>query len=123
MTTSHAKAHDDHRPNVPLYIGVFAALMCLTAVTVIISKMHLPRPQAIGLGLFVATVKASLVGAIFMHLWGESKLIHRGLYVVAAGALLFLIPMIDGVSLVKKLTHRMPVAEQHPDEHAAGEAK
>ena len=29
---------DKHRPNVKLYIGVFAALMVLTCVTVVISK-------------------------------------------------------------------------------------
>ncbi len=109
-------AHDDHRPDVGLYIKVFAALMVLTLVTVAVSKLHLPRPQAIALGLAVALVKASLVGGIFMHLWGEKKLIHKFLYVTGAFAFLFVITMTDGALLVKKMTQRMPVADQHPDE-------
>ena len=72
-----ASAHgDEHRPNVKVYIGVFAALMICTLLTVVVSKFHLPRPQAIALGLAIALFKASLVGALFMHLWGEGKLIH-----------------------------------------------
>lgn len=112
-------AHDDHRPDVGLYMKVFGALMVLTLVTVAISKLHLPRPQAIALGLAVACVKAALVGAIFMHLWGEKKLIHRFLFVTGGFALLFIITMTDGALLVKKITQRMSVADQHPAEEGA----
>ena len=63
MSTHKDDSHDAHRPNVGLYVKVFGALMVLTLVTVVISKFHLPRPQAIGLGLFVAAIKATLVGA------------------------------------------------------------
>ena len=109
---------DKHRPNVKLYIGVFAALMVLTCVTVVISKFHLPRPQAIALGLFVASVKAALVGALFMHLWGENKLIHKFLYVTIACAAILVLPMIDFVLLSPRQQHRVAVADQHPDEDA-----
>lgn len=112
-------AHDDHRPDVGLYMKVFGALMVLTLVTVAISKFHLPRPQAIALGLAVASVKAALVGAIFMHLWGEKKLIHKFLYVTAFFACLFVLTLTDGALIVKKITQRMPVADQHPAEEGA----
>lgn len=105
-----------HKPDVALYMKVFGALMVLTLVTVAISKLHLPRPQAIALGLAVAAVKAALVGGIFMHLWGEKKLIHKFLFVTGGFALLFVITMTDGALLVKKITQRMPVADQHPAE-------
>jgi cytochrome c oxidase subunit 4 len=113
--------HDDHRPNVKLYIGVFAALMVLTCVTVIISKFHLPRPQAIALGLLVAAIKASLVGAIFMHLWGEKKMIHTFLYVTVACGAIMIIPIIDFVLTAPRVMNHPDVAAQHPDEGAGHE--
>ena len=116
MSKTATANHDAHRPDTALYIKVFAALMVLTFVTVLISKWHLPRPQAIALGLLVALIKASLVGAIFMHLWGENKLIHRFLYVTFAFACLFAITLTDAALLIHKITMRMPVAEQHPVE-------
>jgi cytochrome c oxidase subunit 4 len=75
----HADAHADHAPNVKLYMGVFAALMVLTVVTVWISKFHLSIGAAVALGMFVASIKAGLVAAVFMHLWGEKKLIFWAL--------------------------------------------
>ncbi len=113
---THDAHHDDHRPNVKLYLGVFAALMVLTCVTVIISKFHLPRPQAIALGLFVALIKASLVGAIFMHLWDENKKIHTLLYVTVACGAIMIIPMIDFVLTAPRILNHAAVADQHPDE-------
>ena len=118
MAKNKDAAHDEHRPNVALYVKIFGALMVLTLVTVLISKFHLPRPQAIALGLFVALIKASLVGAIFMHLWGESKVIHNALYITGACAAILVLPMIDFVIVSKKMTSPMDVASQHPHEGA-----
>ena len=55
---------------------VFSTLMVLTVVTVAISYLHLPTPAAIGVGLLVATVKASLVALFFMHLISERHAIY-----------------------------------------------
>jgi cytochrome c oxidase subunit 4 len=121
-SASHDQSRDDHRPNVKLYIGVFAALMICTLLTVLVSKFHLPRPQAIALGLAIALVKASLVGAIFMHLWGEAKLIHKFLYVTVFFAVIMIIPMIDFALTSPRQLEHADVAAQHPDEggeHAA----
>jgi caa(3)-type oxidase subunit IV len=108
--------HDDHRPDVGLYLKVFGALMVLTAVTVIISKFHLPRPQAIALGLLVAGTKAALVGAIFMHLWGEKKLIHKFLWVTVGCGAILVIGIVDSHLTAERRLERAPVADQHPDE-------
>jgi len=121
--SNDARAHDDHRPDVRKYMLVFGALLVLTCVTVVISKFHLPRPQAITLGLLVAVVKAGLVAAVFMHLWGEQKLVHKVLYVVAFFAAILILPLLDLRMVVSRITERMPVADQHPDEGAAPEAK
>lgn len=66
------------------YVVVFVTLLCLTFVTVAVSYLKLPRPQAIGLALVIATVKASLVAAFFMHLVSEKKVIYAVLSLTAA---------------------------------------
>jgi len=120
MSKTPNESHDEHRPNVAMYVKVFGALMVLTLVTVAISKIHLPPAQAIGLGLFVATIKAGLVGALFMHLWGENKLIHNALWITVGCAAILVIPMIDFVLVAKRVTSPAAVADQHPGGH--GEA-
>ena len=71
----HQAGHGASEVHVKSYLLVFVALLCLTIVTVGISYLHLPRPAAIALGLAVATVKASMVAAVFMHLISEKKVI------------------------------------------------
>lgn len=114
---SHDVVHADHeRPNVKLYLGVFAALMFLTGLTVFVSKFHLPRPQAIALGLLIACTKASLVAAVFMHLWGEKKMIHRFLYTAGFFGFLMIIPIIDFALTDHLHMDHANVAAEHPDE-------
>jgi cytochrome c oxidase subunit 4 len=72
---SHAHGHghaDDgevhaHVSSTPFYIGVFAALIILTIITVKVSYYDFGQANII-IALLVATVKASLVAAFFMHL-------------------------------------------------------
>jgi cytochrome c oxidase subunit 4 len=118
MKKSDQTTHDAHRPDVGLYMKVFGALMVLTLVTVAISRLHLPRPQAIAVGLFVALIKASLVAAIFMHLRGEKKLIYLFLFVTAAFAVMLAVPIVEGRLILPKLLRRVAVADQHPEETA-----
>ncbi len=119
MSNTPDAARDPHRPNVKLYMAVFGALLCLTLLTVAVSKLHLPRPQAIAVGLLIAAVKASLVAAIFMHLWGEDGRIPRILAAVVFFAAMMIFPILDGAFLVPSATSRVAVADQHPDEGGA----
>ncbi|MEQ1919472.1 MAG: cytochrome C oxidase subunit IV family protein [Elusimicrobiota bacterium] len=116
MANNKDAQHDEHRPDVGMYVKVFGALMVLTLVTVAISRVHLPRPQAIALGLFVALIKASLVGALFMHLWGENKLIHKTLWITVACAAILVLPLIDFMVVSRRITSPADVATQHPGE-------
>lgn len=116
IAAHHDAAHDEHRPNVGKYLAVFGALMVLTGVTVAVSKLHLERPQAIAVGLFIASIKAALVAGIFMHLWGENRLIYKVLGITAACAAILLLPMIDMHLIAPRVTMPMAVAAQHPDE-------
>ena len=58
------------------YMMVFAALMVLTFVTVAVSYIHLSITPAVILALFIAMIKASLVGGYFMHLISERQAIY-----------------------------------------------
>ena len=50
------------------YFKVFLALLILTALTVFVTTMHFGDTMNIIVGVLIATLKAGLVVAIFMHL-------------------------------------------------------
>lgn len=70
-------SHDaaEIQKHVRTYIAVFVALAFLTVITVAVSYLHLTMPVAVTLALFIASIKASLVAAYFMHLISEKKMI------------------------------------------------
>ncbi|HYH09276.1 MAG TPA: cytochrome C oxidase subunit IV family protein [Thermoanaerobaculia bacterium] len=78
--THHDHGHDNSpegiRKEIRRYLMVFGMLAVLTVITVAIAQLHLPTWQAVALALVVATVKATLVAAFFMHLVSEKKLIY-----------------------------------------------
>ena len=88
---AHEVAH-----HVKKYMMVGAALLVFTAVTVALSYVDFGTSKAnIAVAMLVATFKAGLVAAIFMHLSAEKKLIYRvliftGLFVLALFWLTFL---------------------------------
>ncbi|HUP25334.1 MAG TPA: cytochrome C oxidase subunit IV family protein [Thermoanaerobaculia bacterium] len=90
MSEHHAIDVDKH---VRSYMIVFASLMVLTIVTVAVSYLDVSVAAAIALGLVIATVKASLVAAVFMHLIDEKKVIYWMLVcTLAAFFVLLLVP-------------------------------
>jgi cytochrome c oxidase subunit 4 len=95
--TDHATPHapgaaagGDHADEAPhalpakVLLGTFAALVALTVVTVITSRVDL-GPMNIVVALAIASLKATLVAAFFMHLKYE----HRFQTVIFVGALFF----------------------------------
>ena len=67
----------DIAKHVRVYITVFVALLVGTIVTVALNYMHFDSvPLTIGIALFVAIIKASLVACYFMHLISERKMIY-----------------------------------------------
>ena len=70
-------AHGVHQ-HVMRYIMVGATLLVFTLITVALSYVDFGTPKAnIGVAMLVATFKAGLVAAIFMHLAAEKRLIYR----------------------------------------------
>jgi len=89
-----AVAHDDHHDHhdvskhVKKYLLVGALLLVFTGITVFLSYVDFGSVKAnIAVGMLVATIKATLVAAIFMHLSSEKKLIYRVLVFTAFFAL------------------------------------
>jgi cytochrome c oxidase subunit 4 len=78
LETAAAMVHGDGEDHVPhvlplkLYLGVFAALLVLTAVTVWVSYFDFGDLNIV-VALGVAMAKASLVAAVFMHLAFDKK--------------------------------------------------
>ena len=71
-----AGSHDENYPAfnhpapVPLLIGVFLALVFLTILTLMTSKVELAQ-FAFGIAMVIATAKAFLVCAFFMHMYWD----------------------------------------------------
>ncbi len=92
MSTSHAEhAHDDneHHPHVlpmSLYLATWGTLLVLTVITVGASYVNLGHTGNLIVALLIATIKASVVALIFMHL----KWDHKFHSIIFFSSLLFL---------------------------------
>ena len=96
-SNSHGGAPLAHVVPVGVLLGVFAALLVLTAVTVAVSYFDFGAFDLV-VALGVATVKAVLVALWFMHLRYDGGL-HAFLFLTAAAflGLFLIIAMFDSV--------------------------
>jgi len=82
-TMAEATSHDEHAAHdvakhVRGYLLVGVTLLTFTAITVFLSYVNFGTQKAnIAVALLVATIKAGLVAAIFMHLSSEKRMIYR----------------------------------------------
>jgi caa(3)-type oxidase subunit IV len=72
------------RKSVRTYMMIGAALLVFTGITVAANYLHLPIPAAITLALVIASIKASMVAAVFMHLNHEKQWIYGSLMLTVA---------------------------------------
>jgi cytochrome c oxidase subunit 4 len=81
--TSPEAAHDEHvahnvSKHIRGYLMVGATLITFTAITVFLSYVNFGTMKAnVAVAMLVATFKAGLVAAIFMHLSNEKRMIYR----------------------------------------------
>ena len=71
---SHDSKSFAHPAPLKLLYGVFFALLALTVITVAVAKLELPEVIArwdVWIAMIIASVKAFLVAAIFMHMWWD----------------------------------------------------
>lgn len=111
-TDPHAGAAAEAAPHAlpaRVLLGTAAALLGLTVVTVVTSRMDL-GPMNLVVALAIATVKAALVATFFMHLRYE----HRFQSVIFVGALFFVVLFVGFVVF--------DTTQYQPDVRAALEA-
>lgn len=105
-TVEQHESPEEFKKHLSRYYVVFVALLCLTAITVGVSYLRLPRPAAITVALVIATIKAGLVAAVFMHLISEKKVIFAVLAITGLFfALVLLLPSLT-VFEPSSLAHR-----------------
>ncbi len=91
MADQKTEAEHGHG-SVRVYLWVFLALIIGTIITVAAWKVHLPTVfLTILVALVIASVKASLVAAWFMHLSSERKAIYT---ILAFTSLFFLVMLL-----------------------------
>ncbi len=60
------------------YLMVFGVLMGGTFLTVAMYSFYFEHMwQTVTVAMIIATFKAACVAAIFMHLWGEKKIVYK----------------------------------------------
>jgi caa(3)-type oxidase subunit IV len=87
--------HGDVHGGLRKYLMVGAALFVFTGITVAVNQVHLAVPAAITVALIIASMKGSMVAAIFMHLSNERKWIYGALFLTVIGFIvLLLVPVL-----------------------------
>ena len=66
------------------YLTIGAVLFAGTVITVVANRVHLAVPLAITVALIIATIKGSMVAAVFMHLSHEKRWIYGALLLTVA---------------------------------------
>ncbi len=72
MSATAPEKHQPHVIPVKVYVAVWGALMVLTVITVVASRINL-GPVNTPLALLIATTKAALVALFFMHLLYDDR--------------------------------------------------
>jgi cytochrome c oxidase subunit 4 len=81
---------DDVRKSIKTYLMIGGALFVFTGITVAANLVHLAVPAAITVALIIASMKGSMVAAIFMHLSDEKRWIYAALLLTLAGFLVLM---------------------------------
>jgi len=75
----------------PVYLKTFGALVILTITTVGVSRINLGHTVNLVIAIFIATVKAVTVAAMFMHLYSDHKF-HTAIF---ASSIVFLLVFVS----------------------------
>jgi caa(3)-type oxidase subunit IV len=106
------------RKQVRSYMMIGAALFVFTVITVAVNQIHLSVPLAITVALIVATIKGSMVAAVFMHLSHERMWIYGALILTVIGFLILMtVPMFTGMDHIGTPIHVAAPAAAHGTVH------
>ena len=96
---SHDHPSFNHPAPLPLLFMVFGALIFLTIFTVVTSSIELGE-FGFFIAMFIATVKAFLVCAFFMHMWWD-----KGFNVLVFFSSLIFVSLFIGMTLLDSATY------------------
>jgi cytochrome c oxidase subunit 4 len=100
------------------YLMIGGALFVFTVITVLANRVHFAVPLAITVALIIASIKGSMVAAVFMHLSHEKRWVYGSLVLTAAFFLvLMLLPILTSSDTIGTPVHVPGAAGQG----AAGE--
>ncbi len=118
--SAHDAHHDEiaHPMSIGMLVGVWAVLMVFTVLTVTLSQQGLGSQASFIVAMIIATIKAGLVMAIFMHLWWDKRL---NLFAFL-GSFLFVMLFI-GMALTDKSEYKPDLDRKAADDAAQGAAK
>lgn len=110
--SSHSKDDHDHGVGhvmpLPLLLGVGAALLVFTAITVWVTYVDLGRSGNLIVAMVIATIKAMLVCAYFMHLRWDRPFNA----LVFASSILF-VALFISMALLDKAEYEPDIEEMH----------
>ena len=93
----------DHKPDTNKFLKIGAALFVFTGITVGVNQIHLGSvAAAITVALIIASIKGSMVAAVFMHLNHEKQWIYGSLLLTVV----FFIVLMKFASLAVPITSR-----------------
>ena len=99
------------KKSIRTYLMVGAALYVFTVITVAVNQVELAVPLAITVALIVASMKGSMVAAIFMHLNHEKKWIYGSLILtVVFFVVLMFVPILTVSDSIGKHGSALPVS-------------
>jgi cytochrome c oxidase subunit 4 len=106
------------KKQVRTYMMIGAALFVFTVITVAVNQIHLAVPLAVTLALIIATMKGSMVAAVFMHLSHERMWIYGALVLTVIGFLILMtVPMFTNMDHIGTPVHVEAPAAAHPPAH------
>jgi cytochrome c oxidase subunit 4 len=117
---AHGEHHDEiaHPMSIKALVAVWLTLMAFTGLTVFAAQQGLGSQTSFVVAMLIATIKAGLVMAVFMHLWWDKRL---NLFTFL-GSFLFVMLFI-GMALTDKSEYKPDIDRKAADEAAAGAAK
>ena len=94
------------------YMMIGALLLVFTGITVAANQVHLAVPLAVTVALIIATMKGSMVAAVFMHLSHERKWIYGALLLtVIFFIVLMCVPIFTTLDTIGTPIHPAPAAQ------------
>jgi cytochrome c oxidase subunit 4 len=105
------------RKHIRTYLMIGGLLFVATVVTVLANLVELAVPAAITVALIIASIKGSMVAAVFMHLSNEKKWIYASLLLtIVFFIVLMFIPLFTTYDTYG--THNTPAAPAHVEQPA-----